>query len=116
MFDEYTARVFETISDISSLHDAILSLNDQIAAAEKAIPSLERLVDAYRQALREHQADILSYYTAWSDLTNQRIELLSLRQERTEARIALEIAAGIFEQDGVAAFLSTPHAVPEETR
>lgn len=108
LFDEFTARVHEAHSDIASLHDVILSLNEQINTAENSIPNLERLVNAYRQALREHQADILSYYTAWNDLTNKRIELLSLRQELVEARIALEIAAGIFQQDRVKSFITLP--------
>ena len=83
-------------------------MNDQIATVQVSIPNLERLVDDYRQALQQNQADILSYYTAWSDLTSKRIELLSLQQELVEARIALDIAAGIFQQDRVAPIISSP--------
>jgi cobalt-zinc-cadmium efflux system outer membrane protein len=114
LFDEYTSRVYEALSDIATLHTTVLSINDQIAAAEKTIPSLEKLVETYRNAVRERQADILSYYNAWNELTSKRIELLSLRQNLVEARFALEIAAGIYQQDRVAPFISLP-ATPEGT-
>jgi len=108
LFDEYTSRVYEALSDIATLHATILAINEQIAAAEKTIPSMERLVDTYRSAVRERQADILSYYTAWNELTTKRIELLSLRQELIEARFALEIAAGFYHPDKVASTMILP--------
>ncbi|MFH0881823.1 MAG: TolC family protein [bacterium] len=113
LFDEYTDRVYEALSDLATLHAMILSINEQIAAAEKTIPSLERLVETYRNAVSERQADILSYYNTWNDLSTKRIELLSLRQDLLEARIALEIAAGIYHPSSAASMITTPGTLEE---
>ncbi len=42
----------------------------------QAEPGLQQLVDTYRQAVAQGQADVLSYYTAWNDLTAKRLEVL----------------------------------------
>ena len=38
------------------------------------MPGLQRLADTYRQAVAQGQADVLSYYTAWNDLTPKRLD------------------------------------------
>ena len=96
LFDEYTNRLFETRSDIALLAAQIRSLNDQIAAALDAEPSLQRLVDTYRIAVEQRQADVLSYYQAWSDLNQKRIDVLALKQRLEQARSALEITTGAY--------------------
>src|SRR5207244_1895661 len=50
LLDEYIGRVFAARSDIAVAIASIESLGSQIAAAETALPSLERLVQVYRQA------------------------------------------------------------------
>lgn len=96
LFDEYTNRLFEARSDVALLAAQIRSLDDQIAAALDAEPSLQRLVDTYRAAVEQRQADVLSYYQAWSDLNQKRIDVLSLQQQLEQTRAALEIATGIY--------------------
>jgi cobalt-zinc-cadmium efflux system outer membrane protein len=96
LFDEYTDRLFEARSDVALLASRIRSLNGQIAAGLDAEPSFERLVDTYRTAVEQRQADVLSYYQAWSDLNQKRIDVLSLQQQLEQARSALEIATGIY--------------------
>ena len=39
---------------------------------------------------------MLNYYVSWNALTDKKIELLSLQLQLVEARIALEIATGIY--------------------
>ena len=94
LFDEYASRLFEARGAVADALADIRSLTEQIAAAEKSIPALQRLVDTYRLAIEQHNADILSYYTAQNDLAQARIDLLKLKQQLMDNRIAIEIASG----------------------
>lgn len=96
LFDEYVNRVFEARADVTALAANLRALNGQIETAQAAEPGLQRLVEAYRRATNQGQADVLSYYTAWNNLSQQQIEILSLQQQLAETRIALELATGLF--------------------
>ena len=97
LFDEYVDRVFKARNRIASLVAEIGSLNAQVKAAKKAVPGLRSLVQTYRRAVNQGQADVLSYYTAWGNLTDKRIEVLHLEEQLAARRIALELAAGMYE-------------------
>jgi len=72
----------------------IRSLNRQVAAAEEALPVLERLVNSAQTAIEQGNADVLSYYTARSNLLQKRIQVIKLQEQLLEAHTALEIASG----------------------
>ncbi len=109
LFDEYVNRVFEARSEVATLAANLRALNGQIETAQAAEPGLQRLVEAYRRATNQGQADVLSYYTAWNNLAQQQIEILSLEQQLAETRIALELATGRFRIDEPASG-ANPHA------
>ena len=92
--DEYNQRVFEAGFDIAVAIADIRSLNRQIAAAEEALPTLEKLVSSAQTAVEQRNADVLSYYTARSNLLQKRIQLIKLQEQLLEAHTALEIASG----------------------
>jgi outer membrane protein, heavy metal efflux system len=92
--DEYNQRVFEARSDIAIAIADIRSLGQQIAAAEEALPLLEKLVASAQTAIEQGNADVLSYYTARSNLLQKRIQLIKLQEQLLEAHTALEIASG----------------------
>jgi len=94
LLDEYNQRAFEARSDIATATADIRSLNRQIAAAEEALPLLEKLVDSAQIAIEQRNADVLSYYTARSNLLQKRIQLIKLQEQLLEAHTALEIASG----------------------
>ena len=94
LFDEFTSRVFEAHSTIAQTLADIQSLAAQIAAAETALPQLEKLVRSYQQAVAMHNADVLNYYQAQSDYSQARIDLLKLKQQLMDNLIALELASG----------------------
>ncbi len=94
LLDEYHQRVFEARSDIATAVADIHSLNRQIAAAEEALPLLEKLVSSAQTAIEQHNADVLSYYTARSNLLQKRIQLIKLEEQLLETHTALEIASG----------------------
>jgi outer membrane protein TolC len=80
----------------------IRSINGQIADAEAAVPNLQNLVDAYKQAVDHGNADVLSYYQAWNALAQKQLDVLKLKQQLADNRIALEIASGRYFQDETA--------------
>src|SRR5436305_6058943 len=92
--DEYNQRVFEAHSDIAAAIADVRSLNRQIAAAEEALPLLEKLVSSAQTAVEQRNADVLSYYTARSNLLQKRIQLIKLQEQLLEAHTTLEIASG----------------------
>src|SRR5215472_8836078 len=94
LLDEYRQRVFEGRSDIATAIADIRSLSRQIAAAEEAVPLLEKVVDSAQTAVEQRSVDVLSYYTARSNLLQKRIQLIKLQEQLLEARTALEIASG----------------------
>ena len=100
LFDEYVQRVFEARYDVYSAVDDLNAISRQIAAEQGAVPSLQRLIDTYRNALGEGNVDVLSYYSAVSNLTQKQLDILKLKQQLTDNRIALELAAGVFSGSG----------------
>lgn len=96
LLDEYSTRLFEARSDIATALADIASLNRQIAAADEALPLLERLVSTEETAVNEGNADVLGLYFARSNLLQKRIQVLKLKEQLVEARTALEIASGCY--------------------
>ena len=94
LYDEYVSRMFDARSTLAQALDDIRALTDQIAAAEAAVPALQRLVNTYRTAVGQRNVDVLSYYNAQNDLAQKRIDVLKLKQQLMDNQIALEIAAG----------------------
>jgi len=100
LFDEYVSRLFTARADVARLLANMASLSQQIKTTEKAIPTLSSLVQTYYQALLEGNADVISYYNARGELIARQIELLTLKRNLADQRIALEIAAGEYLGDG----------------
>lgn len=94
LFDEYAARLFEARGEVARLVADMGALQKQVKAAQQSIPVLQDVVDSYRTALLQGNADVLTYYNARSDLTNKRLELLDLKRQLADMGVALEIAAG----------------------
>ncbi len=97
LFDEYADRVFQAHADIGRLLARVPLINEEIQTAEATERSGSRLVETYRRAVDEGQADVLSYYTAWSNLTQTQMRILQLKQQLVDTRIALELACGLYE-------------------
>src|SRR6266704_630960 len=92
--DEYNQRAFEARSDIATAIADIRSLDRQIAAAEEALSLREKLVSSAQTAIEQRNVDVLSYYTARSNLLQKQVQLIKLQEQLLEAHTALEIASG----------------------
>jgi outer membrane protein, heavy metal efflux system len=94
LFDEYANRLFEAHSDIATAVADIRSLNRQVAAAEAALPILQHLVDIAQEASDQGAADVLGYFQAKTNLNQKSLEIIKLKQQLVDSRIALELASG----------------------
>lgn len=99
LYDQYSTRVFQARSDIAELLVTIDAITRQISSVRQTLPDLDNLVQAYRSALLHGQADVLNYYTAWNSLTDKKIDLLTLQMQLVQAKIALEVASGLYQID-----------------
>jgi len=94
LYDEYVARLFEARGEIARAIADMKSLQRQVEAAQASLPILQNVVDSYRRALLQGNADVLTYYNARGDLIARRIELFDLKRQLADLHVALEIAAG----------------------
>jgi len=94
LFDEYAARLFEARSDIATAVADIRSLNRQVEAAEAALPVLQHLVDIAKEASDQGAADVLGYFQAKTNLNQKSLQIIKLKQQLVDSRIALELASG----------------------
>ncbi len=94
LFDEYVGRLFEARGDVARIVANMNSLQRQREAAEKAIPTLQNVVESYHQALLQRNADVLTYYNARTEIATKQMELLDLKRQLADMHGALEIAAG----------------------
>ena len=96
LFDEYADRLFEARAKVATLRADMTSLQQQIRAMKKSLPTLEDVVQRYHRALLEGIADVLTYYNAVNELITKKLQLLRLEQQLVDQNIALEIAAGMY--------------------
>jgi cobalt-zinc-cadmium efflux system outer membrane protein len=94
LFDEYIARVFEAHSKIATILGDMRSLKKQIEGTEQSFQISTQLLETYKKALEEGNADILVYNTARDETDNLQLKILQLKRDLSDMGIALEIAAG----------------------
>jgi outer membrane protein, heavy metal efflux system len=100
LFDEYVSRRFTARADVARLLSDMASVRRQIKSVEQSITILKNLVLVYQRALLAGNADVLTYFNARDQLISQTIELLTLKRNLADQRIALEIAAGTYLDNG----------------
>jgi cobalt-zinc-cadmium efflux system outer membrane protein len=94
LYDEYMNRLFQARVDVAQATADLRSLNEQLAAAAKALSDLGRLLEVAQTALNSNQIDAVAYFQAKTNYDQKQIQLLKLMQQAQEFRIALELAAG----------------------
>ncbi len=96
LYDAYMARIFTVRANLAAIMKKIAATRKRIATAEESVAAQKRLVDIYKTALDQGNADILTYYQAQNKLMNERLTLLSLRESLTDLGVALETTAGVY--------------------
>ncbi|MBV9491485.1 MAG: TolC family protein, partial [Verrucomicrobia bacterium] len=96
LYDEYMNRLYQARVDVAQATADLRSLNDQLAAAAKALSDLGRLLDVAQTALNRNQIDAVAYFQAKTNYDQKQIQRLKLMQQVQEFRVALELAAGCY--------------------
>jgi len=94
LFDEYVARIFEIRSSVAAILGDMASIKRQLEAAQDSVKIASQLVEAYKLALKDGNADIVTYNNLRNELETRRLGILKLKRDLTDMGIALEIAAG----------------------
>jgi len=94
LFDEYVNRIFTARSDVAIALADLRAIDEQIAAAEAALPELENLVRTVREAVDRGSLDVFNLSAARGALYQKRIDVVKLKQQLMQTWIALEIASG----------------------
>jgi len=94
LYDEYVARIFEIRSSVAAILGDMASIKRQLEAAQDSVKIASQLVEAYKLALKDGSADIVTYNNLRNELETRRLSILKLKRDLTDMGIALEIAAG----------------------
>jgi len=94
LLHEYMASLFDARAEITAILADLQSIEKQIGVAEDAIPIATNLIQNYRRALLEGNADVVTYYNARNELLSKRIDVFKLKGDLAGRIIALEIASG----------------------
>jgi len=94
LFDEYTARLFETRADIDRLVAAIAATRRRLTAIDESLSTQKALAEHLSRAAETGQADVLSYFKAMSAFYDKQIQKIELEQRMIDLGIALEITSG----------------------
>lgn len=90
----YVARLFEARSLVDILLQQLADVQQQLHTAEAAARAQRTLVQTYGAAFRRGDADVLTYYTARTDLIAAELTVVQLRQALANLVVALETATG----------------------
>ena len=108
LFDEYVERVFAARSDLAQAQAEAAAISRRIADADHTIAGLELHAQDVARAETNHTVDVLTANGIASQVLLRRIDVLTLRQQLAEVRIASELAAGI----GLAPLVSNGPGIP----
>lgn len=92
---EYEARVSDARSVIEALLAQVAVTRRRLSNLRASVAAQQRTVDLYSRALQGGNADVLSYYTARSDLMSRRLEAVAALRDLVGLAIGLETEAGI---------------------
>lgn len=94
--DEYRARIFDAVSSAQEIKERINCALKHYTKTEEAVASRRNMVDIYRQALLNGNADVLTYYQAIITLIQEKAALLDIKMGISELAVAMEAATGTY--------------------
>ncbi len=92
--DEYTARVAGVRAQLHTLLESDALLGRQIEEAQTTVGRLAEVEAGERAAVERGDVDRLTYQTVRTALSDARLRLAALAQDRIETRTAIETEAG----------------------
>src|SRR5262249_55399528 len=94
LFDELAARTFEAEADAGRALAELAGIEAQVEEARRTSERLRALAQRLGEARGRGDADVVQLSQAQNDAADAAIDLMHLRQQQAELRIALEVATG----------------------
>lgn len=94
LFDEYSARLFNSRADISRIVERFNSVRKQMANLDESIAVMKTLVEAYKDSAEQGRKNILIYYRAAGGLYAKQLKKLAAEGRLADLAVALEVASG----------------------
>ncbi|MHB1661060.1 MAG: TolC family protein [bacterium] len=94
MFDDYINRLQTARSDINVILYDINAIKRQITLTDKQIKNLESVLKLYKKKFKQREIGVFELYAVKNNLLNERIKLLTLRENFYNSIVSLEIASG----------------------
>ena len=94
LHDQYLSRLHHARADLAQVYADIDSVRGMIAAAERALPSIEAQAKSSEASFEMGNLDLLTRNQARMALLSQKTTLASLQSNLDELGVALEIASG----------------------
>lgn len=96
LFDEYADRLFTARADVAALREGLDFLDRQLALDRAAAASERKRSQRYAAGLAAGRVDARAAAGAWQDWAAARMRVLQREENLTQARVALELATGLY--------------------
>jgi len=94
MYDEYQSRLFDARAQVAQIISRLDSVQRQLATAEETLSSLRTTAEGYEKAKASGAVDLVSAQNAQQAYLSQAMAVASLKAERADLGVALEVASG----------------------
>jgi outer membrane protein TolC len=94
MYDEYQSRLFDARAQVALILSRLDSVQRQLATAEDTLSSLRATAEGYEKAKATGAVDLVSAQNAQQAYLSQAMTVASLKAERADLGIAIEVASG----------------------
>lgn len=94
LYLEYIARLNQTRSDIASLVTDLKLVVKEVAVLDKELPKMREAQKLMWVGVEKGNITLITYSSFLTDFVTNELKLLSLKQNKAELQIALQIAQG----------------------
>ncbi|MGC8723160.1 MAG: TolC family protein [Acidobacteriota bacterium] len=94
MYDEFQSRLFDARAQVAQILSRLDSVRRQLATAEDTLSSLRTTAEGYEKAKASGAVDLVSAQNAQQAYLSQAMTVASLKAERADLGVALEVASG----------------------
>jgi len=94
LYLEYNARLNQTRSDIAVLVADLKLIIKEVSILETQLPKMRETEKLMHNGVKEGNITLITYVNILTNLLSNELRLLSLKQDKTEQMIALQIATG----------------------
>ena len=94
LYQEYLARLHQTLADIAALVADLKKIQQEEAILTRGLPDLEKSERLMRVGYHQGDVALANYETVRTSLLNKELKLLMLQQDATDQIIGLQLSCG----------------------